>query len=92
MDSELLDDEKYEELLRSRDKELTSSQIHDLRKIDRVEVMLNLYEDELSQDIRNETFKILRRRQMEILTNEEKGTSEQLSDLLPDSVQIALGL
>ena len=86
MDTELLTDEKYEELLRSRTEPLTKSQIHQLRQIDRTETMLNLYAHELPEDTRNEVFRMLRRRQMEILTNENEGSWERFLKSLPDPV------
>lgn len=86
MESELLDDETYLELLRDRDEQLTSSQMHQLRQIDRIEAMLNVYEQELSQDIREQAMKTMRRRQMEILTNEVTKPWEKFVEELPDSI------
>lgn len=86
MSTELLSEEKYEELLRSREKALTDNQEHQLQKISRMGILLNQYEQELPEDLRKRVFNLLRRRQMEILTNEIDKPWEQFLDSLPDEV------
>ncbi|MBO4249527.1 hypothetical protein IL252_17100 [Halomicrobium sp. IBSBa] len=88
MDTELLTDEKYEELLRSRDRELTESQRRKLKKIDRAEVLLNEYSEELDDDAIEEVSTVLRRRQMELLTDEKEPSMDKILEELPDQIQI----
>ena len=87
MDTELLSEEKYEELLRSRTKELTRSQENQLRQIDRAEFLLNEYREELSEEDREQTLIILKRRQMEILTNEVDKPWKEFLNSVPDKAK-----
>ena len=87
MDTELLSEEKYEELLRSRTKELTRSQENQLRQIDRAEFLLNEYREELSEEDREQTLIILKRRQMEILTNEVDKPWKGFLNSVPDKAK-----
>lgn len=87
MDTELLSEEKYEELLRTRTKELTRSQENQLRQIDRAEFLLNEYREELSEEDREQTLIILKRRQMEILTNEVDKPWKEFLNSVPDKAK-----
>ena len=93
MSTELLSEKKkYEEHLQSREKALTGNQKHQLQKIAKVETFLNRYEQELSEDLRQQVFAKLRRRQIEILTNEVDKPWKQFLDSLPDEVSVEIGI
>lgn len=90
MGTELLSEDEYAEYLSERDKPLTEDQEQTLQQITQAETLLRQYENELGEDVLEQTFTALRRRQIEVLTNEKMGALEGIGELLPDEISFNL--
>lgn len=89
MDDIVISEKEYSDYLKDRDKALTPNQIRQLREIDRAAFFLSYY-PELGEEVIENTARVLRNRQREILLSERKTTGEKITSLVPEQVKVVL--